>query len=280
MNARSGAPSLKYWQLGMVFVLALVVFMLMRWQPGPWLRTEILRMAEQQHVQLNFSRMAWHGLSAEMTDVQVRTARMTSPVMVKNITVRPMLSMLWSGEPAVRLDVLWRGQQLSASVRQEGDIIDISDVEAAVDITVLQPLWQRQLSMQVDVQGRVELTGNVRLNGRTGQPLNGNITANWQGAKAALAGMKMPLGDYRLNLHNIAQTDSWQWQIDGGQGLTVRADGKLMLTGSDPRLWSISGKAELTAGDGAPQGLVLMLGGEPVKLQLSGILQRPQWKRL
>ncbi|MDX8407964.1 MAG: hypothetical protein R8L58_06220 [Mariprofundaceae bacterium] len=279
-HTRPGALSLKYWQLGMVFVLALTVFIVMRWQPGPWLRAEILRMAEQQHVQLSYSRMVWHGLSADMADVRIQTARMTKPLMVKNITVRPLLSMLWSGHPAARIGVIWRGQQLSASLRQQDDAIDISDIEAAVDIAALQPLWQGRLSMQVDMQGRIELTGNVRLNGRTGQPVSGRLAANWKGAKAALAGMKMPLGDYRLSLHNIAQAGAWQWQADGGQGLNVRADGKLMPAGADPRQWHMSGQAELAAGEGAPQGLVLMLGNEPVKLQLSGTLQRPQWKRL
>jgi len=252
----------------------------MRWQPGPWLRAQILHMAEQQHMQLNYNDIAWHGLSAEMADVQLQTARMANPVMVENVTVRPLLSTLWSGEPAARIGVRWRGQQLSASVRQQDDIIDISDIEAVMDIAGLQPLWQRQLSVQVDVQGKIELTGSVQLHARTGQPVNGVLEVVWQGAEATLAGMKMPLGDYHLSLHNIAQAGQWAWQADGGKGLSLHADGKLAVAGTDPRQWRVNGQAELAAGEGAPQGLLLMLGNKPVKLQLSGALQRPQWKRL
>ncbi len=264
----------------MMFVLAAIVFSALRWQPEPWLRVQIDQFAEQQHLQLNYSQLSLHGLSAEMRDVQVQNMHMVHPVRVKKITVRPLLSTLWSGSPGIRVTVHWRGQVISASIRQLDGKLDIRDVDGVADIAMLKPLWQRHADVKVDVQGRVNLSGRLLLNAQTGQPLEGELVVDWQGAEAVLAGMNMSFGDYHLSLLNADQTGQWQWQVDGGKGLTLHADGKLVVAAANPQQWRIHGQAELAAGAGAAQGLTMMLGNGPMKLRLSGTLLRPQWQVL
>jgi len=271
---------MKVWKLGMIFVLAAIVFSAMRWQPEPWLRAKIYQVAEQQHLQLSYSHISLHGLSAEMRDVQVQNMRMAHPVRVEKLTVRPLLSTLWSGSPGIRATAYWRGQVISASIRQMDGKLDIHDVDGVADVAMLKPLWQRHAAMKVDVQGRVNLSGRLLLNAQTGQPLEGELAVDWQGAEAALAGMNMSFGDYHLSLLNADQTGQWQWQVHGGKGLTLHADGKLVMAAANPQQWRIHGQAELAAGEGAAQGLTMMLGNGPMRLRLSGTLLRPKWQVL
>jgi len=57
------------WQLGIIFVVAVAVFVALRWQPGPWLKAQMLSMAEQQHISLDYQALNLHGLTMEMDHV-------------------------------------------------------------------------------------------------------------------------------------------------------------------------------------------------------------------
>jgi len=270
------------WQLGLLFVVAVAVFAGMRWQPGPWVKAHILAMAEQQQISIEYRDATLHGLTVEMDQVLLKTPRMPAPVMVEKVTVRPKLSTLWSGSPVARVGLGWQGQMLYASLLQRDGYVEVQDIAGSADIALLQPLWQGQLAMPVDAKGRVALSGDLLLDAATGLPLSGALAASWQGAEAALAGMNLVLGDYRVTVKNGTVANQWSWQADGGTGLMLKAGGQLAIHGADPAMWPLNGEIELAAGEASASNpmLGMLLGNGPIRLQVSGPLLRPQMKRL
>jgi len=207
---------------------------------------------------------------------------MSAPVLVEKVTVRPKLDTLWSGHPAARVSIGWQGQMISASMLQKDGYVEFQDIDGSADIAALQPLLQGQLAMPVNVHGRVALSGNLRLDAATGQPLSGTLAAGWQGAEAVLGGMKLPLGDYRLTLKSDTQANQWLWQADGGSGLILKASGQMVTNGADPAMWQVHGNVAVAAGAASASNpeLGMLLGDGMTRLQLSGQLHKLQIKRL
>jgi len=270
------------WKLGLLFVIAVAVFVAMRWQPGLWVKARVLAMAEQQHISIEYHDATLHGLTVEMDQVLLKTPHMPAPILVEKVTVRPKLSTLWSGSPSARVGLGWHGQMIFASLQQRDGYVELQDIDGSADIALLQPLWQGQLTMPVDVKGRVALSGDLLLDAGTGLPLSGALEAGWQGAEAALAGINLTLGDYRVTVKNGTVANQWSWQAAGGTGLILKADGQLVAPAADPAMWQLNGDIELAAGEASERNptLGMLFGNGPIRLQVSGSLLRLQVKRL
>jgi hypothetical protein len=271
-----------WWQLGMVFVIALLVFISGRWQAEPWLRSQIAALAGQHGVTVEFQSLKLEGLALRFTGVSIRGPDMTSPAALQSLTVEPAWNAWIAGNLAARIGLNWQGQPATALAGVHDGYVELDDLDAALDVAVLKPVLHRQLGVPADVTGRVHLSGNIRFDAVTGQPASGKLTANWQGASAALAGVQIPLGDYRLVMQaEPPSPGSWQWRLSGGADITLNGEGKVQTPSGDPKAWTVNGQGRLdVVGKGVNPALSALMGGSAISFRLSGNVLSPGLQRI
>ncbi len=263
--------SWKPWQLGLMFVLALPLFLALRWEPEPWLRSQLDAQLARVSVPVSYDGLELHGVSAVLSGVRVDIPNQPDPLIVEKITVRPSLAMLWSGAPAAVIDAESAGMHLHARLRQQDGGLEMTRIRAQIDLERLP------LSLPVQLQGSAELSGALLIAG--GLPQRGELGLQIAGLKAKLAGSTMPLGDYQASL-SASDHGAWQWRFRGGAELRLDASGTLSIRGLDARSWRLGGTAMVQAGTNAAPAIGMLLGDAPRQVQLSGTLARPQWRLL
>ena len=130
-----------WWQLSLVFVLALLLFVAMHWQPEPWLRSQMVSQSQQQGIELDFNSLNVEGFSVRIEGASIRAAAISTPVIFETVTLEPAWSSLLTGTIAVRVTASWQGHQGQAVLALQEKHLDISDIHAAVDAAVLQSIW-------------------------------------------------------------------------------------------------------------------------------------------
>lgn len=256
------------------------MFIALRWQPEPWLRSYILGQSQQQGVTLDLNRLDIEGLSVRIDGASIRTAIMPTPLIVETLILEPAWSSLLTGTMAVRLMASWQGQQGQAVLAMQENHLNVSNIHAAVDAAVLQSIWQGTMAIPLNVSGQVQVSGQLTLMLETGRPVQGQLTTLWQAAAVELAGAIISLGDYQLMLESEdGGADSWPWTLTGGTAVLLNGQGVLHTAGSALQEWAMNGQAEAAAGKQAG-GLATMLGTAPMKFRLSGSVAQPRLERL
>ena len=269
-----------WWQLSLVFLLALLLFVALRWQPEPWLRSQMVLQSRQQGIGLDFNSLTVDGFAVRLDGASIRSVAISTPVTFETLTLEPGWFSLLTGTMAVRLIASWQGQQGQAVLALQGNHLDVTDIDAAVDATLLQSIWQGAEAMPVNVSGKVQLSGRLRLVAKTVHPVQGHLTILWHAAAVELAGMTTSLGDYQLMLQSEeGAADSWPWTLTGGTAVLLNGKGVVSTAGSVLQEWAMSGQAQAEAGEQAG-GLAVMLGTAPLKFRLSGSVTQPRLERL
>jgi len=260
----------------LVFVVALLLFVAMRWQPEAWLRSQIDTQANKQGISLHYQDLQVNGFSVHLDQLSVQTTQMKVPVLLDGLDISPAWLSLMQVRPALRVRLIWQGQTVSAILHQDQRALDINDLDALLDVAKLQHLWKSRLPIPVDVRGMIHISGDIRLDTASGRPMHGDVHAVWQSAAAGMAGMMNPLGDYSLALTGKEQTKSvWNWLLAGGTAIVLEGKGNLNLIGSNPQAWTVQGSVQLQPGK-QPSPVAAMLGNKPVRLHVSGSVLKPQ----
>ena len=269
-----------WWQLSLVFLLALLLFVVLRWQPEPWLRSQMVSQSQQQGIELDLNSLNVDAFSVHIDGASIKAAAMPTPLIFETLTLEPAWFSLLTGTVAVRLIASWQGQKGQAVLALQENRLDISDIHAAVDAAVLQSIWQGAMAIPLNVSGQVQISGRLSLMAETGHPVKGQLTTLWQAAAIELAGTTMSLGDYQLMLQSAeGAADSWPWTLTGGTAVLLNSKGVLHTAGNVLQEWVMSGLAEAEAGEQAA-GLASMLGTAPMKFRLSGSVIQPRLERL
>ncbi|OIO70072.1 MAG: type II secretion system protein GspN [Zetaproteobacteria bacterium CG1_02_53_45] len=262
-------------QLLLVFVLALLLFITVRWQPDSWLQSRISEQCQQNGLILDYKELHLDGIGVRLETVSVQTAAMSQPLQLETLRLSPAWTSLFNGSPGIDLQLNWFGQRVETRLIRQEAYVDIEGLHADIDAALLQPLLQ----LPVKLIGKLNLSGDLRVDMQSGRPLQGGLQASWQSAAIEMNG-SMPLGDYQLIVKSKGSSGVWQWSLGGGTALLLQGDGKLeMAAGVPVQAWAIAGNGRLEAGKDAIN-MAAMLGQKPLMFKLSGPLLKPLLQRM
>ncbi len=258
--------------LCLVFVLAVVLFVMLRWQPEPWLRYQIDQQVLQSGIDLQYEQLAIEGFSVRMAHVSIQTSQLPAPVVLDSLRISPAWASLLTGVAAVDVKAELSGQPTTAVLAWQDNYIGVHDLNAEFDVAALQSLWKQRMPLPVDVGGQLTISGNMQLDAVSGLPVDGQLDALWQQASVDLPMFDKPLGDYQLALKADAKAPGhWQWSLGGGKAVTLSGSGQLDLSAKSPQQWTVSGRLQVQAAPEA-KAIAAMLGQQGKTFTISGNL--------
>jgi hypothetical protein len=274
MAARTEAKHASTLQLVLLFVAALALFTLLRWQPESWLRLQIERLVEQAGIELQYDRLQCDGISVALAGVRLRVPGRPESVSLQRVSLRPAWGALLHGAAAVRVAAIGAAAggapalQIAVTLLPGRERIVLREISARLDAAWLRQLLPPQLVLPLAIGGRFMLSGELDLAAADARPQGGELLLQWRQATSALTG-GAPLGDYRLTLQGGDAPGRWQWRLDGGSRLTLSGRGRIDVQAADPRQWRISGEARAQVAAALLPGLP---AGTPMALTLYGTL--------
>ncbi len=261
------------WQrLCLAFLLALLLFVLIRWQPELWLQHEIDQQALNHGVDIHYTSLHIEGLSVRLEHLSVQAVHMPSPVVLDSLSISPAWSLLLSGTGAVDMKATLSGQAVEAVLVWQDKYVEIHDLNAVLDVEALQSLWKQRLPFPVRIGGRLKLSGHVQLDALSGFPVDGQLDTIWEQARIDLPMFNKPLGNYQLALKAAPHASgAWQWTLGGGTELRLSGSGQLDLSGKLPQQWMVNGRVQIQAAPEA-KAIASMLGNQAKSFNISGKL--------
>ena len=261
------------WQkLCLAFLLALLLFMLMRWQPELWLQHEIDQQALHHGVDIHYASLHIEGLSVRLEHLSVQAAHMPSPVVLDSLSISTAWASLFTGIAAASVHAEMMDQSAEAVLAWQGGHIVIHDLNAVLEVVALQSYWKQRLPLPVDAGGQLRFSGTMQLDAVSGLPVTGQLKVRWQQATIALPMFDKPLGDYQLTLNTAENIPGhWQWLLTGGTVVALSGSGQLDLSGTLPQQWTINGRVQIQAAPEA-RALASMLGNQAKSFSISGKL--------
>jgi len=276
MFPASGQQSdLSWWQLCIVFVLAVLLFVVLRWQPEPWLKMQIDSQARQYGIGLQYENMRVNGLTIHLDHLSIQAAGLSMPVKMDMLSLSPAWASLVTGSPGVLVIAAKDKQHAAALLAWQDNRIAVHDLDVDLDVAQLESLWRQRLTLPIHIGGRIMLSGNMLLNGTSATPVEGDVKMLWKSAVTDVTGLDKPLGDYRLGLKGRdAKTGSWQWLLAGGSVLKLSGQGTIDISSALWQQWAINGEIRLepVKNDNA---IAAMLDGKAATFKLSGNVLNP-----
>ncbi|MDQ6992720.1 MAG: hypothetical protein Q9M31_04540 [Mariprofundus sp.] len=260
-----------WWKSVLLFLLALLLFLALRWQPDSWLREQIMQASSAYGVSIDYQNIERVGLSLHLTKLQISGATLPVPLLFDSIKVAPAWPQLLQAKPALDVALVWQGVKASAVVSEDAQLVELADLHIATKIAPLLPLVKMQLPIKV--AGEFQLTGHLRVDSVTGRPLTGELHGQLLKAAASLFGKPDVLGDYTVELVNKEQKTAWQWQLAGGSGVLLKGTGTLATQANLPKQWRLNGQLHLSGGKVVPPSLKPMLT-KPLSFTVAGPLAR------
>ncbi|HID37787.1 MAG TPA: hypothetical protein EYP39_10535 [Ghiorsea sp.] len=257
-----------------VFIISLLVFMLLRWDVSSFLRHQIDNAAKQEGYTLIYDEVSISGLSIVLQPITIQQGKAMS-IQLDKIQLSPSFSQLTSGILGLDINTTWLGNPISATVVQDGDVIQLLNIDAMIDVSRLD-----DLNIPVQLSGLMHLQGELQLLQSTGQPQSGRLTLTWNNAKAGLAAPEFTLGDYQVNINSVDDVSQpWQWAISGGSGVALNGSGTLLANNPDPKRWAVTGLVDANIDNSNPSLAMMMqgvMGSNQAKFRISGSLGAPR----
>jgi len=259
-----------------LFLIALPIFILLRWDFSAWVEQQVQQAASQNQVRLQYDTFNISGLGLTLTNLSVAQAG-NKAIKADSLHTSLSLASLFAAKLGVDVEIVWQQNPISCTISQSGDLVAIDNIDAQIKADDLKLLLPNLIAA---LAGNIELTGNAVVNPITQKAEAININAAWLGAQAGLGTPQFQLGDYQLQLNSDTDpTQPWAWSISGGNSLAIDGKGLLNTQDNDPMRWGLSGQAGLTVDDSNPT-LTMMIktfaGGNKAKMRLSGTLATPR----
>jgi len=275
MNQKVTALSSKR-TLFFIFILALLVFSLLRWDMSSWLSAQIQQAAKQTGMNIQYEHISVTGFTVQLNQLKISKSNILS-IQVQELKVSLAWDALLSGELGVNIESLWQTNPLSFTIIQQGDRLQIQHIDAVLDISRIPQLTT---SIPARVSGVVKISGDIRINPNTQQLEGGNLDITWNQAKAGLTQPKFTLGDYQINIFNDQKNNQpWHWDILGGSGVALKGNGTLLPQSPNPQSWPISGLISAKVDQTNPSLAMMvqsMMGTTENSLRISGTLGKPR----
>jgi autotransporter translocation and assembly factor TamB len=275
MNQQDTTPNSKR-KLLLIFTLALLIFLFLRWDISPWLATQIQQAAKQAGVNVQYEHISVSGFTVQLNQLQISKANEIS-VQLQEVRAGLAWDALLSGKLGVHIEALWQTNPLSLTIIQQGESLQLNNISAVVDISRIQ---QFMTSIPAKISGVIEAKGQVRLNPSTQKLESGNLEMVWNQAKAGLTQPKFTLGNYHIKLYSDEQNNQpWHWDISGGSGVALKGNGSISPQQPDPQWWALNGLMNVKVDQTNPSLAMMMqsmMGTTEASLRISGTLGKPR----
>jgi len=258
-----GVASLSVQRLIALFVVALLLFCVGRWNSDDWLQQQLLPRLLLHGV--HATAVVREGGSLRLQQVVVDGVALAgSPVQWDEIVVAPKWSALLQLQPVAQITMRWhmageKGEVVAEVEQLDDDQLAIRQLKLQLPLAMVTPLLP---AMPVTLAGDLLCQGAVVLHRRQMQLAQPNIVCDWQQATATMGGKPMPLGSYQLTLKSVDA--NWHWSLTGGDVAKVEAEGLVHPASSVAMAaWPIDGALTVHAGKGALGAMVgAMLGAQ------------------
>jgi len=258
--------------LCVVFGMGLLVFIAIRWDVTPWLRHQIDTAIQQQHLDLTYTSLERHGLQITLHGVQFKNPNMPQTLLLDEVKVSPHVLPLLHGKITADVHIQNDFMDIQSLFTYKNHQLDMQNLDASCDVAAIQT-WLA-LPLPVEAQGQLYLEGSLTMDVDSGIPQSADLTAHWQQAGGSMMSQHYPLGDYTLKAHVIEQ--NIQWNIAGGQALTVQGEGSIHIASTPLPQWALQGNIKIQAAKTSP--LASFLTASERQLKLSGNIGHPQWQ--
>jgi len=257
-----------------IFLIALPIFLLMRWDSTSWVSTKVNQATSQAGLDLTYKHLDTSGLALELTDVVIQQ-RGQAPINFEKIKLTPSFSALFSASIAAEVEALWQGNPVSARLSSSNNILDVSAIDVMLDMSRI-----KNLNIPAQLSGLVHITGDIGLDPQKNLIKKGDIHATWLQAKAGLVTPEFSLGDYNFDLNSVEDASQpWQWTVSGGSGVALNGKGTVLPATPQPEQWIITGLLDAEIDKTNPSLSMMMqsmMGSNQAKLKISGSLGAPR----
>jgi len=252
-------------QLCYVFIGALFLFSVLRWDMTDWLEVKLDNALVKHHVPLHYQTLEIGGAGVEMVQVSIQIPSMPKPLLLDTVQLGINWNALWGG--GVSFDVQMRNEflQWKALLALRDDKLIINDIDAGVNVKAIQ-VWAEQDGL-FQAAGVLTLQGDIEVVQATGGVASVRLNVFWKDAVIHVLNQDYALGDYHMHV------DANHWDIDGGEQLQVSGKGELSESSAPIQQWPVQGDIELR-GKGKLSALLPL---NPLFVHITGTLGHPRW---
>ncbi len=254
-------------------LLMTALFILLRWQPGPWLAGLLRAELGALGVPLEYREARLRGWTLELRDARIGTG---GSLRFEAMRAAPDPGSLVRLAPGARVEArLQENGGIKTRVLLRDGRIFFEDLYAELPASWVRDRLAAAAVLPADlaVSGTLALRGEGSVDRASGLPASGRISLDWPDAGADAFGRHQPLGAYRATLES--QEQAWQWRLGGGTALKIEGGGRVIPAGPDMRRWKLAGSIALSPGPGLDEALAGLIG-TGLRLRLEGTLASPR----
>ena len=283
-EVKASVSSLSYRYLAAIFLLALLVMAVARFDVESLVRDQLAKVEARTGTQLDFDQMTIHAFGAGFSHLSVSSPRLPEVLIFEDVQVSPLWRSLMAGEGAADVALNWQGSSLAVTVAEEGARLRLKQMQLQGDATKLLRLAipYMVLPFPVSASGTIDVRGEALLDGVSGRPDSGMLLANWRGAKAGMMGAEFALGDLEMELQGEA--GEWRWKLNDAEVGMIDASGTFKQLLAPVAMWPVNGSVVIDVTKISDPYLIAWLpdmGDEKiVRLKVSGTLSKPRLDRL
>ena len=278
--------ALSAWGLGTLFLLALLLFVLFRFDAESLVRRHLNDLARQTGVEIDYDQVGMNGLGVQFDHLSLSSSRLPEVLIFESVKVLPEWRSLVMGRINANVSLLWQGTTASMRLQRTDVAFFIQEIQMQGEVAHFSRLLKPyiHLSLPVTVSGQLMAEGQLQFNQLSGVLEQGDIKGHWQGAKGGLLGAEFALGDILMEVQG--KSGQWQWQLDDGEAGAITAHGSIQQSQASAGLWPIDGSAEVEVANIRDPYLLSWLQHSDVDQQLqlhlniSGTLSRPKLDRI
>ena len=258
-------------QLVVLFVVALLVFTVGRWDMQSWVQSRLDTAILQSGLNIDYEDLRLRGLSLQLRGVNVALADMPHPMALDMAQIALTWSSLWHGAVQLQAENTWL--QATTNISLNDGAIDVQDLEVQCDVAQAQAWYGAAMSLPFSVLGQLHVAGNMAIDKTTGIAQTADLKATLISASVAMMQQHYALGDYALVWQLHEQVGDRL--LSGGEQVVVEGKGVVNVTSSMPMQWPLTGAVDMTAGAESP--LVSLLPQSGQHITLAGTLGAPRW---
>jgi hypothetical protein len=249
-------------------VMAMLIFLWLRWEPEPWLRSQLDANGLSRSVQFASASKSKLGLRIQ----GVRISSQAGVVSLKEVMIYPAWRGMLSGKPAVRvLCRLDAGGEISAVLSVRENVFQASEIQSSIPASVVQSFSPVTLG---GLLGSVQSSGAFSYHLVKGRPLMVNVQLAWRGAGLDFINQGKPLGDYVFLLSGDEKR--LEWSMEGGEELGINGRGSVAPTAGAIQGWRLDGGVEVHPGKSLEPVFRAFGLPEDGRVNVSGTVMRPR----
>lgn len=263
-------------RLLLLFLIALLIFIPLRWDPMPLVQKQLAKVMSQLPAAVSYQHLQWDASGIQLENIQLKFDPALPPLHFSRLRLEPSWLQLAQGNLAFNVTLEADGLSAYVDLALQDPYVELSALQLEVDMAWLQPMLMEGLP--VAPQGQVKLHGSSRLlqvNAAEGSvlPLALDLQLQWLQAGVLMGDTAMPLGEYQLSILGVSHS-AWTWQLKGGEALVLEGQGDVQAGSAPWMQWPLQGSLHIESAAGS---LLASMLGQNRDVVLSGTLLAPHW---